>query len=217
VARIELLDDIQMGASISYSKLEGLVAKPTLFFEFHGSPASVREQAEQVRAISDDFGGSDFKWTEHSEDRNKLWKARHNAYFAAMTLAGGKKGLATDACVPISRLADCILETKKDVAEMGLIAPLVGHVGDGNFHLILLFDPNDKDETARAKNLVGRLNSRAISYGGTCTGEHGIGYGKIAYLQQEYGEAVGVMQNLKDSFDPLGIMNPGKILPQIST
>lgn len=212
IARIELLDDVQMGACISYSQLEGFEAKPTLFFEFHGSEAGVQEQAEQVRAISDDFGGSAFAWTTKTEDRNRLWKARHDAYFAAKTLAPTKKGMATDACVPISRLAECIIETQKDVKDSGLVAPIVGHVGDGNFHLVLLFDPDDEAEMKRAKGLVERLNHRAIAFGGTCTGEHGIGIGKMPYLTAEHGEAVSLMRTLKKAFDPDNIMNPGKIV-----
>ena len=167
VARIELLDEVQMKACVEYSDLEGFETKPTLFFEFHGSQASVEEQAEQVKAISDDFGGSAFAWSTRQEDRSKLWQARHDAYYAAMALGPGKKGMATDVCVPISKLADCILDTKRDIEETGLIAPIVGHVGDGNYHLVLLFDPDDADETKRAKDLVERMNHRAIAYGGT--------------------------------------------------
>ncbi len=212
VARIELLDDIQMGACIDYSDLEGFERKPTLFFEFHGTEASVQEQAEQVRALSDDFGGSAFAWSTATEDRNKLWQARHDAYYAAMALGPGKKGMATDVCVPISKLADCILDTKRDVEETGLIAPIVGHVGDGNYHLVLLFDPEDPDEKKRAKDLVERMNHRAIAYGGTCTGEHGIGLGKMGFLTHEHGEAVAVMRTLKQAMDPGNILNPGKIV-----
>ncbi|MCR9220412.1 MAG: FAD-binding protein [Alphaproteobacteria bacterium] len=212
VARIELLDEVQMGACVEYSDLDGFEAKPTLFFEFHGSQASVEEQAEQVRAISDDFGGSAFAWSTLQEDRNKLWQARHDAYYAAMALAPGKKGMATDVCVPISRLADCILDTKRDIEESGLVAPIVGHVGDGNYHLVLLFDPDDPAEKARAKDLVERMNHRAIAYGGTCTGEHGIGAGKMGFLSHEHGEAVAVMRTLKQAMDPHNLLNPGKIV-----
>lgn len=213
VARIEFLDEVQMGASIAYSKLDGYAAKPTLFFEFHGSAAGVREQAETVEAISDDFGGSAFRWATAREDRSTLWQARHDAWFAGLSLAPGKKGIATDACVPISRLADCIAETRADVVESGLVAPMVGHVGDGNFHLIILVDPDDADEMGRAKALVERLAHRAIAMGGTCTGEHGIGYGKIPFLAHEHGEAVSVMRAVKQALDPANILNPGKILP----
>ncbi len=212
VARIELLDDVQMGACIAYSKLEGYDAKPTLWFEFHGTEASVREQAEQVGAISDDFGGGGFQWTDRTEERNKLWQARHDAYFAALALAPGKRGIATDACVPISRLAECVLDTQRDVKESGLLAPIVGHAGDGNFHLVILIDPDDGEEMGRAKALIERLNFRAIAMGGTCTGEHGIGLGKVDFLTAEHGDAVSVMRSIKIALDPANIMNPGKML-----
>ncbi|MBO6864266.1 MAG: FAD-binding protein [Alphaproteobacteria bacterium] len=212
VARIELLDEVQMGACIDYSKLEGFERKVTLFFEFHGSEASTAEQAGQVQALSDEFGGSAFRWTSQAEERTKLWEARHNAFYAACAAAPGKKGMATDACVPISKLADCILDTKQDIQDSGIYAPIVGHVGDGNYHLCLMFDPNDADELKRAKGMVERLNQRAIAYGGTCTGEHGIGYGKKHFLTAEHGDAVAVMRQLKQAFDPDNLMNPGKIL-----
>ncbi|WP_421876423.1 FAD-binding oxidoreductase [Pacificispira sp.] len=212
VARIELLDEVQMAACIDYSKLEGFERKVTLFFEFHGSEASTAEQAGQVQALSDEFGGSAFRWTSQAEERTKLWEARHNAFYAACAAAPGKKGMATDACVPISKLADCILDTKRDIEDSGIYAPIVGHVGDGNYHLCLMFDPNDADELKRAKGMVERLNQRAIAYGGTCTGEHGIGYGKKHFLTAEHGDAVAVMRQLKQAFDPDNLMNPGKIL-----
>ena len=212
VARIELLDEVQMGACIAYSKLEGYEARPTLFFEFHGTKASAAEQAEMVKAISDDFGGSAFQWTERAEERTKLWQARHDAYYAGMALSPGKKGIATDACVPISKLAECIVETRADIDRSGLIAPIVGHVGDGNFHLVIVVDPDDDDEMCRAHELNDRLIQRTLAYGGTCTGEHGIGQGKMQFLAAEHGEAVSVMRSLKQALDPLNIMNPGKIL-----
>ncbi|MBL4720391.1 MAG: FAD-binding protein [Alphaproteobacteria bacterium] len=212
VARIELLDDIQMGACIDYSNLEGYERKHTLFFEFHGTPASVNEQAELVKSISDDFGGGAFNWTSNTEDRNKLWQARHDAYYAAMAMAPGKRGIATDACVPISKLAECIHATRIDIDEVGLIAPIVGHVGDGNFHLVLIIDPEDPDDMTRAKALIERLNMRAIAMGGTCTGEHGVGLGKIDFLVAEHGEAVSIMRSIKQAIDPDNIMNPGKML-----
>ena len=212
VARIELLDSLQMGACIAYSKLEGYEAKPTLWFEFHGTEASVREQAEQVGAISDEFGGGGFQWTDRTEERNKLWQARHDAYFAALAMAPGKSGIATDACVPISRLAECVLDTQRDIEESGLLAPIVGHAGDGNFHLVILIDRDDADEMKQAKALIERLNLRAIAMGGTCTGEHGIGLGKVDFLIAEHGEAVSVMRSIKTAFDPANIMNPGKVL-----
>lgn len=212
VARIELLDSLQMGACIAYSKLEGYEAKPTLWFEFHGTEASVREQAEQVGAISDEFGGGGFQWTDRTEERNKLWQARHDAYFAALAMAPGKSGIATDACVPISRLAECVLDTQRDIEESGLLAPIVGHAGDGNFHLVILIDRDDADEMKQAKALIERLNLRAIAMGGTCTGEHGIGLGKVDFLIAEHGEAVSVMRSIKTALDPANIMNPGKVL-----
>jgi D-lactate dehydrogenase (cytochrome) len=213
VARIELLDDVQMDACIRYSNLEGFAAKPTLFFEFHGSPTGVREQTEAMQAISDEFGGSAYQWATQAEDRTRLWKARHAAYYAAMALKPGAMGFATDACVPISRLADCILETKADIEKSGLTAPIVGHVGDGNFHLVVLFDPNDAGQRERAEDLAKGVSLRAIAMGGTCTGEHGIGWHKLDMLAQEHGEAVDLMRAVKRALDPFNIMNPGKTVP----
>jgi D-lactate dehydrogenase (cytochrome) len=213
VARMELLDDVQMDACIRYSKLEGFEVKPTLFFEFHGSPSSVREQSEAMQTISDEFAGSAYQWASQAEDRSRLWKARHAAYYAALALKPGMVGFATDACVPISRLADCILETKADIEQSGLTAPIVGHVGDGNFHLIVLFDPNDPEGRERADALAHRVSLRAIRMGGTCTGEHGIGWHKLDVLAQEHGEAVDLMRAVKRALDPLNIMNPGKTVP----
>ncbi len=213
VARIELLDEVQMDACIRYSKLEGFAVRPTLFFEFHGSPAAVREQSEAMQAISDEFGGSAYQWATQPEDRQRLWKARHAAYYAALALQPGAMGFATDACVPISRLADCILETKADVEASGLIAPIVGHVGDGNFHLVVLFARDDPGQRARAEALAHAVSVRAIAMGGTCTGEHGIGWHKLDMLAQEHGEAVDLMRAIKRALDPLNIMNPGKTVP----
>ena len=212
VARIELLDDVQMGACIDYSKLEGYERQPTLFFEFHGSETGVGEQAETVRAIADEFGGAAFQWASKAEDRNRLWQARHDAYYAALSLKPGSMGWASDVCVPISRLAECILETKKELDEMGLLAPLVGHVGDGNFHLSYLVDRDDPVELAKTKEHNERMVARALAMGGTCTGEHGVGYSKIHYLQQEHGEALALMRSIKTALDPDNIMNPGKIV-----
>ena len=211
VARIELLDDRQMEAINKYSKLDYPEA-PTLFFEFHGTEAGVVEQVETVEAIAGDFGGSDFQWATKAEDRARLWQARHDAYYAAIALRPGSKGYATDVCVPISRLAECIEETRKDIEDSGLLAPIVGHVGDGNFHLVMVLDPDDPDEMARAKALNERLVMRGLAMDGTCTGEHGVGYGKIDFLLAEHGEAVSVMRTIKTALDPLGIMNPGKIV-----
>ena len=213
VARIELLDEAQMDACIRYSNLEGFEVKPTLFFEFHGSAAAVREQSAAMQAISDEFGGSAYQWASQAEDRSRLWKARHAAYYAALALQPGKVGFATDACVPISRLADCILETRADIEKSGLVAPIVGHVGDGNFHLIVLFDPNDSSERERADALAHRVSLRAIRMGGTCSGEHGIGWHKLDVLGEEHGEALELMRAVKRALDPLNIMNPGKTVP----
>jgi len=210
VARIELLDDVQMDACIRYSKLEGFEAKPTLFFEFHGTEAGVREQAETMQAITADHGGSAFDWATLPEDRSRLWKARHNAYYAALALEPGKQAFATDACVPISRLTECVLETRADVEASGLTAPIVGHVGDGNFHLVLLFDAAERD---KAEALARKVSMRAIAMGGTCTGEHGIGFHKLDALVAEHGDAVELMKTLKRAFDPRNILNPGKTVP----
>ncbi len=212
IARIELLDEVQMRACIAYSKLDEFAAAPTLFFEFHGSDAGVREQAEAVEAIAKEFGGADFRWSTKTEERNRLWQARHDAYYAAVATRPGCRGWATDVCVPISRLAQCIVETQEDVAEAGLLAPLVGHVGDGNFHLLFLLDPDDPDELARAKAANARLIDRALAMGGTCTGEHGIGFGKIASLEREHPSGIDVMRTIKRALDPHNILNPGKVI-----
>ena len=211
VARIELLDEVQMDAVNRHSGLDYPVL-PTLFFEFHGTERGVEEQAEMVGEIAGELGGGDFRWATRTEERNKLWQARHDAYYAALALRPGAKGWPTDVCVPISRLAECILETKRDIEESALLAPLVGHVGDGNFHLSFIIDPDDKDEMARAEALNDRMVMRALSMGGTCTGEHGIGTGKMQFLQAEHGEAVAVMRQLKVALDPDNILNPGKII-----
>ncbi len=211
VARIELLDELTVEAVNAYSGLDNAVA-PTLFFEFHGTEAGVAEQTETVQAIAADFGAGDFRWTTKTEERNKLWQARHDAYFATLALAPGKQGIATDVCVPISRLAECIAETRKDLEASSVVAPLVGHVGDGNFHLIYLIDPDDAVEVAEAKRLNERMVMRALAMDGTCTGEHGIGYGKLDFLLAEHGEAVSVMRLLKQALDPDNIMNPGKVI-----
>ena len=212
VARIELMDQAMMGATIAFSKLEGYEAKTTLFYEFHGSTASVAEQAETVKAISDDHGGSAFLWAARTEDRNKLWQARHDAYYAALAMAPGKFAVSTDVCVPISRLAECITESQIDAREAGYDAPILGHVGDGNFHMVFMVDRDDAADVARAKAANERLVHRALAMGGTCTGEHGIGFGKIDFLISEHGEAVSVMRTLKQALDPDNIMNPGKVL-----
>src|SRR5216684_3976272 len=211
VARIELADDVQMKAITMHSKLDLPIAN-TLWLEFHATEASVAEQAEMVQTIAKDFGGNDFSWTTKPEDRKKLWQARHDAAYANKILAPGKQLWATDVCVPISRLAECISETKKDIAGSFMLAPLVGHVGDGNFHLTLMLDPDDPKDVAEAERLNTRLVARALALEGTCTGEHGVGYGKIDFLQAEHGEALSVMRLVKKALDPDNIMNPGKIV-----
>ncbi len=211
VARIELLDEVMLDALNKYSGFDYPV-RPTLFFEFHGSAAGVEEQARTVGEISAEWGGGDFRWTAAQEERSRLWQARHDAYYAALALKPGAQGWATDVCVPISRLADCILETKKDIEESGLLAPIVGHVGDGNFHLSFIIDPDDSEEMAKSQEVNDRMVLRALGMGGTCTGEHGIGYGKLDFLTAEHGEAVAVMRQVKQALDPQGIMNPGKVV-----
>jgi len=210
VARIELLDDVQMNAVNQFSKLDYPV-KDTLFLEFHGSETGVQEQAELVQAIAEENSGGEFKWTTKAEERNKLWAARHDVTYATKSLRPGAEIWATDVCVPISKLAECIIETKKDLKESFLIAPLVGHVGDGNFHLGFLINRDDKKETEEAERLNDRLVMRALALDGTCTGEHGIGLGKMKFLTAEHGEGVSVMREIKKALDPHNIMNPGKI------
>ncbi len=214
VARIELLDELTMAAINRWSKLDYSVA-PTLFFEFHGTEAGVAEQVEQVRDITAEYGVTDFRWATREEDRNRLWQARHDAYYASLALRPGCKGWPTDVCVPISRLADCILETQADLKTTHLLAPLVGHVGDGNFHLVYVLDMNNASELAEAEAFNTRLVERAIGMDGTCTGEHGIGYGKLAFLEREHGAtAVSVMRDIKQALDPKNLLNPGKVIPQ---
>lgn len=212
VARIELVNALQMQAMIDYAKLE-YEASPCLFLEFHGSDSSVKEQSEMFGEIAAEYGGGPFHWASAAEDRNKLWKARHDAYWAALRLRPGVRGISTDVCVPISRLADCIGETEADIAEMGLIAPIVGHVGDGNFHVLVLIDGNDAGEVGLAEEFIAKLNARALSMEGTCTGEHGIGQGKRRFLEMELGDAVDFMRMIKKALDPGNIFNPGKIMP----
>ena len=213
VARIELLDEVQVDAINRYADFD-YALKPTLFFEFHGTEAWVQEQAEMVKEISTEEGGSDFQWSTREQEKQKLWEARHNAYYAALAMRPGSKGWATDVCVPISRLADCILETRSDIEESELTVPLVGHVGDGNFHLLFLIDPeNEEEELKRYQPLNDRLVERALRMGGTCTGEHGIGSGKIKYMEAEHGDSLDLMRQIKQAFDPDNLMNPGKMLP----
>src|SRR4249920_3304284 len=210
VARMELLDPPQIRAVNIYAKLT-LEEKPTLFLEFHGTEAGARDQVEQFKAIAESEGAIRFDWAEKEEDRRRLWKARHDAYWAVKTVWPGKDALATDVCVPISRLAECVVETQKDIEASGLIAPIVGHVGDGNFHTSVVFDRNNPKELAAVEGYLGRLAERAIAMEGTCTGEHGVGQGKAKYLEAELGEGLAVMRAIKTALDPLDIMNPGKI------
>ncbi|MEP6355763.1 MAG: FAD-linked oxidase C-terminal domain-containing protein [Hyphomicrobiales bacterium] len=211
VARIELLDTMQVKAVNAYSKL-ALREEPLLLLEFHGSVTGVREQADMFAEIVTEHGGGEFIWTTDDEERTKLWQARHDAYWAALQLAPSKKAIATDVCVPISRLAECMVETQKDIADQGFLAPIVGHVGDGNFHVLVLLDENNPAEVAAVEAFVSRLNKRALAMDGTCTGEHGIGQGKQKYLVDEMGDGVDYMRAIKQALDPRDIMNPGKIL-----
>ncbi len=212
VARIELLDALQVKACNAYSKLS-LPETPMLFVEFHGSEAGVAEQSQRFGEIAGDLGGGPFEWATRPEDRSKLWQARHDAYWSGRALRPGAAAVATDVCVPISRLAQCVVETQRDIAESRLIAPILGHVGDGNFHLTMLVDLADADEVARAKALNERLVARALAMDGTSTGEHGVGQGKMAYLAAEHGEgALDAMRAVKRALDPENVMNPGKIV-----
>ncbi|MCK3776259.1 FAD-binding protein [Ensifer sesbaniae] len=210
VARIELLDALQMKACNGYSGLS-YAETPTLFVEFHGSAESVELQSRQFGEIASEFGSTGFQWTTNPEERARLWKARHNAYWAQKSLIPGAAILSTDVCVPISRLADCVAATQEDSAAHGLTAPIVGHAGDGNFHVGLLFDDTDAADVARAEAFVERLNARALEMDGTCTGEHGIGQGKMPFLEAELGDALDLMRQVKRSLDPDNIFNPGKI------
>jgi len=211
VARIELLDALTVEAVNAYSKLD-LPVSPLLLLEFHGTQASVKEQAESFGDIAEEFGGSGFVFTTREEERNRLWQARHDVYWAGLALKPGCKGLSTDVCVPVSRLADCVTQAQEKAAEMGFVAPIVGHVGDGNFHVLLLIDFEDNQDIARAEHYIGWLNDLAISMDGTCTGEHGIGQGKSEFLERELGApAMAMMAAIKQAVDPQNIFNPGKM------
>ncbi len=212
IARIELLDALQIKAVNAYSKLT-LPEVPTLFVEFHGSDASVAEQSQRFGDIVADLGGGPFDWATKPEDRSRLWQARHDGYWAGRHLRPGASAFATDVCVPISRLAECVNATQRAIAELKMVAPILGHVGDGNFHLTLLVDMADADEVRRAKILMERLVELALSMDGTCTGEHGVGQGKMKYLLAEHGApALAAMAAIKRALDPQNIMNPGKIV-----
>ena len=210
VARIELLDAIQVKACNLYSKLS-LPEEPLLLLEFHGSKKSVDEQSELFGEIALEFGGNNYEWTSNNEERNKLWKARHDAYWAARSYMPGTEMYSTDVCVPISRLSECIVETVKDLNDNDLIGPIASHAGDGNFHVAVMLDTNNENEVSKLGPFLDRLSDRAIKMDGTCTGEHGIGQGKRKYMYNELGNSVAVMESIKKSFDPNLIMNPGKL------
>jgi D-lactate dehydrogenase (cytochrome) len=214
VARIEIIDEAQLRVVNAYSKTNYPLA-PTLFFEFHGiSDVSVEDQIRGVEEIAREHGAQGFKWAATLEDRNTLWQARHNAYYATVASRPGARAWTTDICVPISHLAECILETQADLKEAKVDAPLVGHAGDGNFHLIIMLDPDDQKEFATVTRISERLVERALKFGGTCSGEHGVGFGKMKYLHAEHGEALSVMRSIKNALDPGNVMNPGKLIPE---
>jgi D-lactate dehydrogenase (cytochrome) len=215
IARIEFLDEVAVKTVNQFSGLT-LVEQPTLFLEFHGSQASVKDNVEQVGEIMREFGGSDFRWAVNQAERTALWTARHNAYYAGLAYRPGCRALTTDVCVPISRLAECIAETRRDLDGSSLIAPMVGHVGDGNFHMLMLVDRNSPNDHAEAERLNERLVQRALAMGGTITGEHGVGMGKQKYMKTQHGAgALAVMRAIKQALDPENIMNPGKMLPPL--
>jgi D-lactate dehydrogenase (cytochrome) len=182
--------------------------------EFHGTESGVAEQSQRFGEIAADLGGGPFEWTAKAEDRTRLWQARHDGYWAAKSLRPGSQPLASDVCVPISRLAECVTETQADLVAARLLGPIVGHVGDGNFHVALLVDTSDAREMAATEDFLSRLAKRALRMGGTCTGEHGVGQGKMKYLLAEHGApALAAMRAIKKALDPDNIMNPGKLVP----
>ena len=212
IARSEALCATTMKAINAYNKTN-YKEQPTLWLEFHGSEHGVVEQAELVQEIARENGGEGFEWATKPEDRNRLWSARHQAYFAGLQLRAGSRAVSTDVCVPISRLAECIVETGKDIEKASMPIPLFGHVGDGNFHCMVLIDPKSERDLEEAKAFNARLVKRALEMEGTCTGEHGVGYGKREWLVEEHGEAVDLMRAIKHALDPENLMNPGKVLP----
>ncbi len=213
VARIEIIDEAQLRVVNAYSKTSYPLA-PTLFFEFHGiSEVAVEDQIRAVEEIAREHGAREFTWAATLEERNTLWQARHNAYYATVASRPGARAWTTDICVPISHLAECILETQQDLAAVQVVAPLVGHAGDGNFHLIIMLDPDDQAEFEKISRLSERLVERALKFGGTCSGEHGVGVGKLKYLAAEHGDALNVMRAIKRAIDPDNLMNPGKLIP----
>lgn len=212
IARIELLDKAYIKAINAYSKTD-YPELDTLFLEFHGTSAGVAEQVQIFDEISQEFGATGFQWAQKEEDRNRLWRARHDAYYAGLAARPGYRGYVTDVCVPISRLADCITETQTDIAASGLFAPVLGHVGDGNFHSTMFIDPDDAAMLEQALEIDKRMVQRALAMGGTCTGEHGIGFGKLKHMRNEHGDgAIATMQAVKKALDPQNIMNPGKVV-----
>ncbi|MDP9137800.1 MAG: FAD-binding protein, partial [Pseudomonadota bacterium] len=212
IARVEFVDALQIRACNAYSKLE-LADAPHLFVEFHGTKASAEEQVELFRAIAAEHGAGALAWAEQQEDRNRLWQARHDSFYAAKAMMPGKDAFATDVCVPISRLAQCVVETQQDMAANGIFGPIVGHVGDGNFHVQLFCDVADAAEVKRCEAFCERLVARALAMEGTSTGEHGVGLGKRKFMAAEHGPGLAVMRAIKTALDPKGILNPGKILP----
>jgi D-lactate dehydrogenase (cytochrome) len=215
VARIEIIDEAQLQVVNAYSKTNYPLA-PTLFFEFHGiSDSSVEDQIRAVEEIAGEHGAKGFKWASSLEDRTTLWQARHNAYYATVASRPGARAWTTDICVPISHLAECILETQADLRDAQIVAPLVGHAGDGNFHLIIMLNPDDPGEFDAVTRLSERLVERALKFGGTCSGEHGVGIGKLKYLAAEHGAALDVMRSIKRAIDPDNLMNPGKLIPEV--
>ena len=212
MARIELLDEVQMKGMNTYNPDMIMPEIPHLFLEFHGTENSVAEQVETFNGVAEEFGVSNFQWASKEEDRNRLWKARHSAYYAGKSLRPGAEGFVTDCCVPISALSACISKTKELIKEYGLIAPLVGHVGDGNFHLLILVDTEDDSEMQKAKQLAADVNHIALEFGGTVTGEHGVGTGKKKYMHDEHGAAYAIMGSIKKTLDPDNLMNPGKLV-----
>ncbi|MCL4107991.1 UNVERIFIED_CONTAM: hypothetical protein GTU68_017019 [Idotea baltica] len=212
LARAEFLDEVQMKGMNIYNPDSVMPEKPHLFLEFHGTEASVAEQIEMFKGVCDEYGASDFKWATETKERDELWSARHNAYYAGKSLMPGCESLVTDCCVPISELSNCIEKTRELITESGLIAPIVGHVGDGNFHLLILIEPDNKDQLHRAETLAGEVNRLALKFGGTITGEHGVGTGKVKYMPEEHGQAYNLMGVIKQAIDPDNIMNPGKLV-----
>tara|TARA_R110000850_G_scaffold277144_3_gene424071 strand:+ start:35884 stop:37293 length:1410 start_codon:yes stop_codon:yes gene_type:complete len=212
IARVELLDEVMIDAVNQYSKLN-MPTTPHLFFEFHGTEPQTQYTTDMVRELSGDFGGQGFQCAVKAEERNKLWQARHDCAYACMAYERPKRLMTTDVCVPLDNLSACIAEARRDARQADITAPVLGHVGDGNFHMVLMINPENADEVQRAEEVNHRLVSRAISCGGTCTGEHGVGLGKRAYLREEHGPALDVMTDIKAALDPFGLMNPGKVLP----